>query len=226
MPDISGILERLKNWSQQFKSFSTNVFIVGEDLLRACTGCFVDTFVIPVISEKRNSVAKVLLAILEIFLLENNRNYDPYGFSYKRAFILFFSFLTNQKEESGFQQVGGLVTRIISVFCLQRVALYFKAMPNSIDFYKGIFLLLIPVRFIVPWFDWLRSVIQTFRIRPLWLKAVNYFCKSLNLRYLTGIWIRLCRCFPYYYWLFVFFSGACVCFFNPKHSNSILKNSP
>ena len=30
----------------------------------------------------------------------------------------FFSFLTNQKQESGFQQVGGLVTKIIFVFCL------------------------------------------------------------------------------------------------------------
>ena len=30
----------------------------------------------------------------------------------------FLSFLTNQKQELGFQQVGGLVTRIISVFCL------------------------------------------------------------------------------------------------------------
>ena len=38
----------------------------------------------------------------------------------------------------------------ISVFCLQRVALYFKAMPNSIVFYKGIFLHVIPVCIIVP----------------------------------------------------------------------------
>ena len=61
------------------------------------------------------------------------------------------SFLTNEKQESGFQQVGGLVTRNISVFCLWRVALYFKVMPNSIDFYKGVFLHVIPVRIIVPW---------------------------------------------------------------------------
>ena len=78
-------------------------------------------------------------------------NYNnSYTFSYKSAFILFLSFLTNQKQESGFQQVDGLVTRNISVFCLERVALYFKAMPNSIDFYKGIFLHVIPVRIIVP----------------------------------------------------------------------------
>ena len=30
----------------------------------------------------------------------------------------------------------------ISVFCLQRVALYFKGKPNSIDFYKRVFLIL------------------------------------------------------------------------------------
>ena len=43
-----------------------------------------------------------------------------------------------------------LVFRNISVFYLQRVALYFKAMPNSIDFCKGIFLRVIRVRIIVP----------------------------------------------------------------------------
>ena len=81
---------------------------------------------------------------------ENNRNYNSYRFSYKFAFIFFLSFLTNQKQESGFQQVSGLVMRNISVFWLLRVALYFKAMPNSIDFYKGIFLHVIPVRVKVP----------------------------------------------------------------------------
>ena len=37
---------------QQFESFSTNVSIVGKDLLRAFTGCFIYNFVIQVISEK------------------------------------------------------------------------------------------------------------------------------------------------------------------------------
>ena len=37
-------------------------------------------------------------------------------------------------------------------FCLQRIALYFRAMLNSIDFYKGIFSHAVPVRIIVPWF--------------------------------------------------------------------------
>ena len=50
----------------------------------------------------KNIVAKVVLAIWEIFLYENNRNYNFYRFSYKFALILFLFFLTNQKQESGF----------------------------------------------------------------------------------------------------------------------------
>ena len=71
----------------------------------------------------------------------------------KSAFIFFLSSLTNQEQESGFQQVGGLVTRNISAFCLQRVALYFRAIPSSIDFSKGIFLNVIPARIVVSWLD-------------------------------------------------------------------------
>ena len=88
-------------------------------------------------SVKNYCVAKVLLATWETFLHENNCTYNSYRFSYKFAFILFSPFLTNQKQESGFQQVGGLVTRNISVFSLKRVALYLKVMPNSMDFYEG-----------------------------------------------------------------------------------------
>ena len=65
---------------------------------------------------KKHCVAKVLLAIWEIFLYENNCNYNSYRFSYKFAFILFLSFLRNQKQESGFQRAVGLVTRSISFF--------------------------------------------------------------------------------------------------------------
>ena len=52
------------------------------------------------------------------FYMNFHVNYNTYRFSYKFVFILFLSFLTNQKQESGFQQVGGLVMRNISVFCL------------------------------------------------------------------------------------------------------------
>ena len=64
-------------------------------------------------------------------------------------FIPFLSFRRNQKQELSFQQVDGLITRNIFAFCLQRVALYFKTMPNT-DFYKVIFLHIIPVCKIVP----------------------------------------------------------------------------
>ena len=65
---------------------------------------------------KKHWVAKVSLAIWEIFLQENNRNYV--SLSYEFNFILFMSFLANHKQKSCFLQVGGLVTRNISVFCL------------------------------------------------------------------------------------------------------------
>ena len=78
-----------------------------------------------------------------MFLHENNRNYNSYRFSYKFAFIIFLSFLTNQKQESDFQQVSGLVTRNI------RVVLYFKAMSISIDF----FLHVVSVRIIAPCYN-------------------------------------------------------------------------
>ena len=45
---------------------------------------------------KKRCVAKILLAIWEKFLHENNRNYNSYRFNFKFAFILFFSFLTNK----------------------------------------------------------------------------------------------------------------------------------
>ena len=61
------------------------------------------------------------------------------------------SFCPFLQTENKNQDLGKLVvTRNISVFCLWRVALFFKTMPNSIDFYKGIFLHVFPVRIIVP----------------------------------------------------------------------------
>ena len=51
-------------------------------------------------------------------LYENGCNYNSYRLGYKFAFILFLVLLTNQKQESGFQQVGILETRSVSPFCL------------------------------------------------------------------------------------------------------------
>ena len=65
---------------------------------------------------KKYCVAKFSLVIWEIFLHENNRNYNSCIFSDKFAFIPFLSLLAFQKQESSFQQVGGLVTKNISVY--------------------------------------------------------------------------------------------------------------
>ena len=65
-----------------------------------------------------------------MFLHENNCKYNSYKFDYKFAFIPFLPFLRNQKQESNFYQIGGVVTGNVSAFCLKRVTLYFKAMPN------------------------------------------------------------------------------------------------
>ena len=64
------------------------------------------------------SVKALCSKILDILFHENDRNYNPYRLSYKFTFIIFLSFLTNQKQEASFQQVGGLVTKNLSVFCL------------------------------------------------------------------------------------------------------------
>ena len=45
-------------------------------------------------------------------------NYNSYRFDYKFTFILFLVLITNQNQESGFQQVGVLETRSVSPFCL------------------------------------------------------------------------------------------------------------
>ena len=59
--------------------------------------------------------------------------------------------------ESNFKQVGGLVTRNVSVFCLYWAVLCFKDMPNSIDFHERVFLHDVPARIIVPLVTWYRK---------------------------------------------------------------------
>ena len=59
--------------------------------------CFIYGFVIQVIS-KKHCVAKVLLAIWQIFLHENNPNSGSDKFSCKFAFIHFLFLLRNQEE--------------------------------------------------------------------------------------------------------------------------------
>ena len=94
-----------KSWKPQKNNRkSSKAFqLICPQLVRICwgrsTGCFIYSSVIQVIDEK-NCVAKVLVADREIFLHENNRNYNSDRFSYKFAFILFLSFLKNQNQEA------------------------------------------------------------------------------------------------------------------------------
>ena len=83
---------------------------------------------------KKHYVAKISPAVWETFLYE-----------YTNSFLPFLSFAKNQEQESNFRQFRALVMRNIYVFCLQQGVPYFKAIPNSIDSRKGIFILVIPV---------------------------------------------------------------------------------
>ena len=95
------------------------------------------------ISEK-TLCSKVFTSNLRCILHENDCNYNSYRFSYKFAFILFLSFLTNQKPDSGFQQVDGLATRNISAFSFIATCAQLQSHAEIIDFYKEIFLHVIP----------------------------------------------------------------------------------
>ena len=67
---------------------------------------------------KKHCVARILQGILGRFLYENNRDYNSYKFSYKFDFNPVLPFHRNEKQEPEFQQVGDLVTKNISAFCL------------------------------------------------------------------------------------------------------------
>ena len=138
------------------------------------TGCFIyRLFYLSFKWSVKSSVAKILLAIWEMLLLENSCHCNSYRFIYKSAFILFFSFLADQKEESGFQQVGGMTARNILFF------VYIKSCSTSkscrtIDFYRGIFLHVIPVRIIVPWIKGIFFRIN-YGIRRRWYRKYHHF---------------------------------------------------
>ena len=66
---------------------------------------------------KKTLCSEVFTSNLRDMLHKNSLNYNSYRFSHNFAFILFLSFLTNQKQELGFQQVADVVTKNISGFC-------------------------------------------------------------------------------------------------------------
>ena len=123
---------------------SMNVYIVGEDLLRVFYKLFCLWFCVSS-NQWENTVAKILQGMWERFLYENNCNCNSYKFSYKSVFI---PFLSNQRQESNFEKVGDLMTRNISVFCLQQL--------NSKDLKKDfltLFLLVLQLHCNALWID-------------------------------------------------------------------------
>ena len=95
------------------KNTHTSLYNVGEDLL----GMFCKLFYLQCCVSSDYCVAKILPAVWETVLYKNNCSYDSYKFSYKFVFILFSPLRRIEKQESSFQQVGGLVTRNITYFC-------------------------------------------------------------------------------------------------------------
>ena len=63
LPNKSENPESLKKYSQQFESFSSNVSIIGGDLLRAFYVLFYLRFCGSSDQSKKHCVAKILLAI-------------------------------------------------------------------------------------------------------------------------------------------------------------------
>ena len=134
------------------ESSLTDKHIVGEDMLMTFCKFYLRLCVSS--DQWKNCVGKILLVTWRIFLYENNCNYNFYKFIkrfFRIRFYPFFSFPKNQNKKSNIRQVGDLVKKNISVFSLQLVALYFKNISNLIDFYKGTFSHVIPVRIIVSW---------------------------------------------------------------------------
>ena len=130
--------------------------LVLKDLLRAFYRLFYFHFW-DSSDQIKSTVQQMFYQQFEIFLHGNNRNYNCNRFSHKFDFILFFVLSYKPKTRirfSAIQWSGNekfLLVTFGNFFYLQQVALYFNAMPNSIDFYKGIFLHAIQVRIIVPW---------------------------------------------------------------------------
>ena len=127
------ILKASKNYQSSWKALR----LTCTQLARICFGrsksCFLYSFVLQVTSEKtlcskqrfhnefeRDFYMKILVTIIPTNVVTNSL------LSHVCPFV----------EIKNKMQVGDLVMRNISAFCLQRVALYFKGMPNSIGLYK------------------------------------------------------------------------------------------
>ena len=120
-------------------------------------GCFIYSFVVQVIIEK-TLCNKGFTCSLRDILHENIRNYNSYRLVANSLLSLFLPFLTKQKKESGFQQVGGLVTKNISVFLFIKSRALLQSHAKFNKLFIGIFLHVTPVSIIVHvsiwWENW------------------------------------------------------------------------
>ena len=146
--DNQEILKASKNNHNSSKALRRVCSWLVRILWGRSTSSVIYDFVIQVISEK-TMPSKAFTSKFETYLymkvivIINNYKY------FKLVANLFL--LSCKFQKSSFNQVGGLVTRNVFVFCLSRAELYFKAIPNLTDLYNGIFLHVIPVRIIVLW---------------------------------------------------------------------------
>ena len=124
------------------ESFSTNVQIVGKNLLRVVYKFF--TVLCVKRSVKKTLCSKDFYKQFERhFYIKINTTMIPTNLVKILLLFLFGPFIETKKQESNFQQV--------SVFCFLFVArcALLQDMPNGIDFYKRIFLNVIPPCIIV-----------------------------------------------------------------------------
>ena len=91
--------ENCKQLPLQLERSQTNVN-VREVYWEHFASCFLFTVSCFNWSLKKNCVAKILLGVWEIFSYKNNCNHNSYKLCKKFAFIRWFSFLENQKQES------------------------------------------------------------------------------------------------------------------------------
>ena len=161
--DNQEILKASKNNHNSSKALRRVCSWLVRILWGRSTSSVIYDFVIQVISEK-TMPSKAFTSKFETYLYMKViviiNNYKYFKLSCKFVFvklqISFLFCLRNKKQKSSFNQVGGLVTRNVFVFCLSRVERYFKAIPNLADlyfFFIWIFLHVIPVRIIVLWYS-------------------------------------------------------------------------
>ena len=140
--------------------------IVTEELLRAFYKLFCLRFCVPS-DQWKNSVAKIWQGIWDTFLYENNRNFNSNKFGKKVNFIL--SFHRNRKKRIQFLISWWSGNEIYFSFLVIESRSLLQRYAESKNFYKRIFLHVIPARVIapcstlhkVPWvsfFEWLYDV--------------------------------------------------------------------